>query len=102
MAEAVKKKLNNDLKQFKNQFHLDQLLLDSSDAETKGTIMTMQDIISPVFPALFASGCVINGFTPQDRNQTETLVRAIVEFGIDVVLVIDHEKLEKDIINIMK
>jgi hypothetical protein len=44
---------------------------------------------------------VINGFTPQDRTQTETLVKAIVEFGVDVVLVIDHEKLEKDILNII-
>lgn len=30
------------------------------------------------------------------------MVKALVEFGVDVVLVIDHEKLEKDIINIMK
>jgi transcriptional antiterminator len=77
-------------------------LVDSHDAETKGAIMAMQDIVNPVFPALYASGCVINGFTPIDRSQTETLVRAIVDFAVDVVLVIDHEKLEKDIINIMK
>lgn len=101
LADGVKKKLNNDLKQFKNQFHLEQLLVDSHDAETKGSIMTMQEIVSPVFPSLYASGCVINGFTPQDRTQTETLVKAIVEFGVDVVLVIDHEKLEKDILNII-
>jgi hypothetical protein len=62
----------------------------------------LQEIVAPVFPSLFASGCVINGFTPQDKRQTETLVNAIKEFNVDVVLVIDHEKLEKDITNLLK
>lgn len=102
LADAVKKKLNNDLKQFLSQFNLEQLLIETTNPDIKGSIEVLQEIVAPVFPSLYASGCVINGFTPQDRSQTDTLVKAIIDFNTDVVLVIDHEKLEKDIQNLMK
>ena len=35
------------------------------------------DLVKPVFPELFASGTIINGFTPDNKQQTETLMRAI-------------------------
>ena len=53
----------------------------------------------PAFPQLFSSGCIINGFTPDDRDkrQTDTLINAIQQFDVGVVLVIDNDKLERDI-----
>ena len=50
----------------------------------------------PAFPQLYASGCIINGFTPDgnDMRETDTLVKAIREFDVGVVLVIDNERLE--------
>lgn len=62
----------------------------------------MQEIaqmIRPVFPEMFASGTIINGFTPDKKEQTDTLMKAIQSFRCGVVLVIDNEKLERDITN---
>ena len=59
----------------------------------------MADLVRPVFPELFASGTIINGFTPDNKQQTDTLMNAIESFRCSVVLVIDNEKLERDIIN---
>jgi hypothetical protein len=57
----------------------------------------MEDMVCPVFPELYASGAIINGFTPDDKRQTDSLMHAIREFNVDVVLVIDNERLERDI-----
>ena len=57
------------------------------------------EMVRPVFPEMFASGTIINGFTPDDKPQTETLLNAIMSFRCGVVLVLDNEKLEKDITN---
>ena len=57
------------------------------------------EMIRPVFPEMFASGTIVNGFTPDKREQTDTLMKAITSFNCSVVLVIDNEKLERDIIN---
>ena len=54
-------------------------------------------MVSPPYPELFASGCIINGFTPQDKSEAETLIEAIKVFEVSVVLVVDNEKLENDI-----
>ena len=54
-------------------------------------------MVRPVFPELFASGTIINGFTPENKQQTETLMNALDSFRCGVVLVIDNEKLERDI-----
>ena len=59
-------------------------------------------MVRPVFPEMFASGTIINGFTPDKKNyrqQTETLMNAIESFRCGVVLVIDNEKLERDIMS---
>lgn len=58
---------------------------------------TLENMVSPAYPELFASGCIINGFTPQDKRETETLIEAIKAFEVSVVLVVDNEKLENDI-----
>ena len=53
-------------------------------------------MVRPVFPEMFASGTIINGFTPNKKDykqQTETLMNAIESFRCGVVLVIDNEKL---------
>ena len=55
------------------------------------------DMVRPVFPELFASGTIVNGFTPDTKQQTDTLMNAIEIFKCKVVLVIDNEKLERDI-----
>ena len=59
------------------------------------------DLVKPVFPEVFASGTIINGFTPDNNNkqQTDSLINAIQAFRCGVVLVLDNEKLERDIIN---
>ena len=46
---------------------------------------------------MFASGTIINGFTPDNKKQTETLMEAVESFRCGVVLVIDNEKLYHDI-----
>lgn len=56
-------------------------------------------MVRPVFPEMFASGTIINGFTPDDKPQTDTLINAILNFRCSVVLVLDNEKLERDIMN---
>ena len=53
--------------------------------------------MAPPYPELFASGCIINGFTPGDKKETESLVEVIRKFNVDIVIVIDFEGLEKDI-----
>ncbi len=52
------------------------------------------DMVRPVFPEMFASGTIINGFTPDNKQQTDTFMNAIEEFKCGIILVIDHEKLE--------
>jgi len=51
---------------------------------------------------VFASGTIINGFTPMNKRETDTLCNSIKLFGVKVVLVIDYEKLEKDIVTFLK
>lgn len=53
--------------------------------------------MAPPYPELFASGCIINGFTSNDKRETESLVEAIKKFNVNVVLVVDNERLENDI-----
>ena len=89
LADAVKLKLDNDLNQFKGQFQLETIPADDDLRE-------VQQLVRPVFPQLFASGCIINAFTP-DGRQTDILLNAIDKFDVDVVLVIDNERLEKSL-----
>lgn len=55
------------------------------------------EMVAPSQPEIFASGMIINGYTPVNKAETETLCKAIKLFNVKVVLVLDHEKLEKDI-----
>jgi len=59
----------------------------------------MSGMVAPVYPEIFASGIIINAYTPNDKRDTETLVKAVKAFNVGVVLVIDYEKLENDISN---
>lgn len=54
-------------------------------------------MVSPVFPELFASGTIIDGFTPDGKTELNSLMDAIQKFQVGVVLVIDNEKLIKEI-----
>ena len=70
--------------------------------EAKGQQDYMQqvaDMVRPVFPMMFASGTIVNGFTPDNKQQIDTLMDAIESFRCSVVLVIDNEKLERDLIS---
>ncbi len=62
----------------------------------------MENLVAPAYPELFASGCIINAFTPQDRRDTETLIESIRAFKVDIVLVVDNEKLENDVRNYIR
>ena len=84
MAEAVGSKFKSDLNSFK-LFHGDE-----------------NEMVAPGQNETFSSGLIINGFTPTNRAETETLCKAIKHFNVRVVLVLDNEKLEKDIQTFLK
>lgn len=46
---------------------------------------------------MYASGVIINGFTPSSSNKrdVQSLCHAIKQFKVSVVIVIDREELEK-------
>ncbi len=50
-------------------------------------------MIAPPYPEMFASGTIINGFTPSSDRSTESLAEAIRQFKVDVVIVVDYEML---------
>ena len=79
MASAVQGKLQNDLDDF-NQ-----------------TYEGVDDPVAPIQPEIFASGSIISTFTPIKRKENELIYEAIKLFNVKTVLVIDNEKLEKDI-----
>jgi len=84
LALAVNGKLKSDLNNFK--------LIYGDENE----------FVAPSEPEVFSSGLIINGFTPANRMETETLCKAINLFNVKVVLVLDNEKLEKDIQTFLK
>ena len=53
--------------------------------------------MAPVYPEIFASGVIINAFTPNNKVERETLVQLIQTFNVDVTLVMEYEKLESEI-----
>jgi hypothetical protein len=85
IASAVNGKLQNDLEDFKQSY------------EGSG-----EELVAPPNPEVFCSGTIINGFTPMNKRETDTLCNSIKLFGVKVVLVIDYEKLEKDIVTFLK
>ncbi len=83
LSGSVNSKLSNDLEQFNQSLQVEN-----------------EEVIAPVNPEVYASGLIINGFTPNPskKRETESLCHAIKQFKVHVVLVIDYEKLEKDIV----
>ncbi len=53
----------------------------------------MEQLVSPAYPEAFASGCIINGFTPHNDRSTESLMQAVRHFHVDIVVVVDYEML---------
>ena len=84
LSNAVRGKLQNDLSDF----------LHSYDG-------AKECVASPT-PEIFCSGTIINGFTPLSKRETDSLLFAIKTFKVNVVLVIDYEKLEKDVLAFIK
>ena len=82
MADAVNGKLANDVEDFKAAHNIED---------------QQEQHVVPAQPEIFSSGTIINCFTPMNKRETETLCDSIKLFNVKVVLVIDHEKLEKDI-----
>lgn len=37
----------------------------------------LERFVAPAYPEAFASGCIINGFTPQNDRTTESLAEAV-------------------------
>jgi len=99
MGEAVTSKIENDLVQFKQDHHL-PLAEKAVDLQGK-VVQELEKLVAPPYPELFASGIIVNGFIPQDKRETETLFEAIKAFKINIVLVVDNEKLENDIRNFL-
>jgi hypothetical protein len=83
LSGSVNRKLSDDLEQFKQSLQVEN-----------------EEEIAPVNPEVYASGLIINGFTPNPskKRETESLCHAIKQFKVSVVIVIDYEKLEKDIV----
>ena len=51
----------------------------------------LEKYVAPVYPELFASGCIINGFTPQNDRHYQSIVEAIRQFKVDIVVVLDSD-----------
>jgi hypothetical protein len=49
----------------------------------------MSTSVSPAYPEPFASGTIINAFSP-GKGQIDALINAIKAFSVDIVLVIEH------------
>ena len=84
LASAVKGKMESDLDSFKQTYE------------------GVDDPVAPIQPEIFASGSIINTFSPTNRRETELILHAIKLFDVKVVLVIDYEKLEKDILSFLQ
>jgi hypothetical protein len=51
---------------------------------------------------MFASGTIINGFTPSSDRSTESLAEAIRQFKVNIVLVVDFEMLANQLKELLK
>ena len=91
LANACDLKIQNDLNQFKEENQVE-------DSEQFSTQQQMQnDLISPVFPQMYASGIFIDSFSPKDEMQTNCMVNAIKAFKCNIVIVVDDKRLELSI-----
>lgn len=54
-------------------------------------------MVAPAYPEMFASGVIINGFTPTTERTTEMLAEAIKIFKVNVVVVLDNEMLNQSL-----
>ena len=58
--------------------------------------------MAPAYPEAFASGVIINGFTPMNERSTESLAEAARQFKVDVIVVVDDEMLTNRLKNKLK
>jgi len=90
LGYAVLSKLNNDLQQFKDEYRFG----DSNMTDK------MKQIIAPsenrcMNNPVYANGCIIDCFTPE--TSYEPLVTAIKAFDATAIIVIDSEKIYKEL-----
>lgn len=89
LAKIIKEKLNYDLNLFKEKKKIDD--------DTK-----KKYFVSSVKPTLFASGLIIhcpNFNFENNENVKKTYLNILKEFDVNLVYVIENEKLKNDIIN---
>jgi len=104
LAKAVNTKLNNDLILFQKTH---QLIEEQNEEEVKPSqkeeyLKEVSPLIAPAFSEPFASGTIINGYTPQGRNDIETLCKSAKQFNVTVILVMESESIEKEIQDMLK
>ena len=91
LAESVRTKLANDLQNFLRQHQLNEDEMSQNPTAKELQLKEIAQVVAPPYPEHFASGTIINGFTPTDKNQIDTLVKAAKEFHVNVILVMDSE-----------
>jgi len=91
LAESVRTKLANDLQNFLRQHQLADEEASANPTPKELQLKEIAGVVAPPYPEHFASGTIINGFTPTDKNQIETLVKAAKDFNVSVILVMDSE-----------
>mmetsp|Transcript_9800 Transcript_9800/g.16504 ORF Transcript_9800/g.16504 Transcript_9800/m.16504 type:complete len:435 (+) Transcript_9800:264-1568(+) len=117
LSEACFQKVKNDIQKFKSEQMLDQSAQNlingtseeggnpkspSHSAEKEGESEESR-LVGPVFPQMFGSGMVIDGFSPDSSNDAQkndifkSLVQAIKRFRSNIVIVLDERILENDI-----
>jgi hypothetical protein len=101
LAAAVRLKLENDLKLFKEEHLIDEALPAGEERRVEDTSgpstgvfrvdeQELEKFVAPAYPEAYASGVIINAFTPQSE---ELLAETIKQFKVDIVIVIDYEML---------
>jgi hypothetical protein len=62
----------------------------------------LEALVAPPYPEVFASGVIINGFTPLNDRSTDSLAEACRQFKVDVVVIVDYEMLANRLKNQLK
>lgn len=106
LSNAVRTLQENDLKLF-NQEHMIEVVPSTATIGEEVSQANIDDIeiqkfVAPAYPEMFASGTIINGFTPSSDRSTESLAEAIRQFKVDVVLVVDYEMLANQLKELLK
>ena len=62
----------------------------------------LEKFVAPAYPEVFASGVIINGFTPLNDRSTDSLAEAARQFKVDVIIIVDYEMLANRLKNQLK